>query len=72
MTHTHESSKLEILSSWKSTMNEWGCREREGSGWHSGFKTVLKAEYLMGDDIGSGSIWYCFSLNLRSAAQFAF
>ena len=24
----------------------------------------------MGDDIGSGSICYCFSLNLRSAAQF--
>ena len=24
----------------------------------------------MGDDIGSGSVCYCFSLNLRSAAQF--
>ena len=26
----------------------------------------------MGDDIGSGSGCYCFSLNLRSAAQFVF
>ena len=26
----------------------------------------------MGDDIGSGSICYCFSLNLRSASQFVF
>ena len=24
----------------------------------------------MGDDIGSGSVCFCFSLNLRSAAQF--
>ena len=26
----------------------------------------------MGDDIGLGTICYCFSLNLRSAAQFVF
>ena len=30
------------------------------------------AGLLIGDDIGSGSVCYCFSLNLRSAAHFVF